>query len=82
MSVDKMKLIEEINHHVHLIRNNTAEDLCELRRYKREYCGLSGTSVYMEGMMAFFRGRVASNKLALNHFNWLKQSINTMEELA
>lgn len=78
MSVDKTKLIEEINHHVHIIRSNTAEDLRELRRYKRLGKKMSDPSMYIEGMMAFLRGRVASNKLAINHFKWLKGSINTL----
>lgn len=82
MSVDKTRLIDEINHHVHIIRNNTAEDLRELRRYKTLCKKVSDPSMYIEGMMAFFRGRVASNKLALTHFKWLKESLNRLEELA
>ena len=81
MSVDKTKLIEEIDHHVAIIRKATADDLRESRRYKRHAKKFSAPSFYFEGMMAFLRGRISSNKLALQHFKWVKQSLNTMEEL-
>ena len=81
MSVDKTKLIEEIDHHVKIIRKATADDLRERRRYERDAKKFSVPSFYLEGMMAFLRGRVSSNKLALQHFKWVKQSLNTMEEL-
>lgn len=81
MSVDKTKLIEEIDVHVGIIRKATADDLRERRRYEREAKKLNGPCFYLEGMAAFLRGRVSSNKLALQHFKWVKQSLNTMEEL-
>lgn len=82
MSVDKTKLIEEIDHHVKIIRKATADDLREYRNYKRKAKQYSPPSFYFEGMMSFLRGRVASNKLALNHFKWLLSSLNYMEELS
>jgi hypothetical protein len=75
-------LIEEIDVHVGIIRKATADDLRERRRYERRAKKCSGPSLYLEGMTAFLRGRISSNKLALQHFNWVKQSIKTMEELA
>lgn len=82
MSVDKTKLIEEIDVHVKIIRKATADDLRERRRYERDAKKFSQPSLYLEGMMAFLRGRISSNKLALQHFKWVKQSLNKMEELA
>ena len=82
MSVDKTKLIEEIDIHVAIIRKATADDLRERRRYERDANKFSHPSLYLEGMMAFLRGRISSNKLALQHFKWVKQSLNKMEELA
>lgn len=82
MSVDKTKLIEEIDHHVKIIRKATADDLREYRNYKRKAKQYSTPSFYFEGMMSFLRGRVVSNKLALNHFKWLLSSLNYMEELS
>lgn len=81
MLVDKTKLVEEIDLHVGIIRKATADDLRERRRYERDAKNFNTPSIYLEGMMAFLRGRIASNKLALNHFKWVKQSLNTMEEL-
>ena len=78
MSVDKTKLIEEIDVHVGIIRKATADDLRERRRYERDAKKLKGPSLYFEGMTAFLRGRISSNKLALQHFKWVKQSIKTM----
>lgn len=82
MSVDKTKLIEQLNHHVQIVRDALASDLRENRRYQREAKQYSTPSFYTEGMMAFFRGRIASNRLALQHFEWFKQSINILEELS
>ena len=81
MSVDKTKLIDDLNHHVQIIRDATADDLRQMRHYERASKKVSTPSVYLEGMMAFFRGRVSSNKLALMHFNWLKDSFQTTEDL-
>lgn len=81
MSVDKTKLIDDLNHHVQIIRDATADDLKQMRQYTRQAKQLSTPSIYLEGMMAFFRGRVSSNKLALMHFNWLKHSFQTTEDL-
>lgn len=82
MSVDKTKLIEEIDHHVKIIRKATADDLREYRHYKQKAKKYSTPSLFFEGMMSFLRGRVSSNKLALNHFKWLLSSLNHMEELS
>ena len=82
MSVDKTKLIEGVDEHIKIIRNNTAEDLREYRRYKKKAKQYDSPSIYFEGMKAFLWGRVSSNKIALNHMKWLTESINSMEELA
>ena len=80
MLVDKTKLIDDLNHHVQIIRDATADDLKQMRHYTRQAKQLREPSLYLEGMTAFFRGRVSSNKLALMHFNWLKDSFQTTED--
>lgn len=82
MSVDKTKLIEVIGEHVKVIRRHTAEDLREYRRYKQKAKQYDSPQIYFEGMQAFLRGRVSSNKIALNHMKWITHIINNMEELA
>ena len=82
MSVDKTKLIEAVNTHIKIIRNHTAEDLREYRRYKQKAKQYTSPQIYFEGMQAFLRGRASSNKIALSHMKWLTESINRMEELS
>lgn len=82
MSIDKTKLIEEVDQHIKIIRNHTAEDLRQYRRYKQKAKQYDYPSIYFEGMQAFLRGRVSSNKIALSHMAWLTDSINRMEELS
>lgn len=80
MLVDKTRLIDNLNHHVQIIRDATADDLRQMRHYTKQAKQLREPSLYIEGMTAFFRGRVSSNKLALMHFNWIKDSFQTMED--
>ena len=80
MLVDKTKLIDSLNHHVQVIRDATADDLRQIRHYTKQAKQRGEPSLYLEGMTAFFRGRVSSNKLALMHFNWLKDSFQTTED--
>lgn len=80
MLVDKTKLIDDLNHHVQIIRDATADDLRQMRYYTRQAKQVTTPSPYLEGMKAFLRGRVSSNKLALMHFNWLKNSFQTTED--
>jgi hypothetical protein len=81
MLVDKTKLINDLDEHVQVIRNATASDLKQMRQYARQAKQLPSPSIYLEGMMAFLRGRVSSSKLALMHFDWLKDSYQTTEDL-
>ena len=80
MLLDKTKLIDNLDNHVQIIRDATADDLKQMRQNERQTKDLPEPSLYLEGMMAFFRGRISSNKLALMHFNWLKDSFQTMED--
>jgi hypothetical protein len=80
MLVDKTKLIDDLNHHVQIIRDATADDLKQMRHYKKQAKQQQNPCFYLEGMAAFLRGRVSSNKLALMHFGWLKDSFQDKED--
>ena len=55
MLVDKTKLIDDLNHHVQIIRDATADDLKQMRHYTKQAKQLREPSLYLEGMTAFFR---------------------------